>query len=34
MLKLYNDLTWVLPKQIAQQGRVCPVKHILNAHAV
>lgn len=34
MLKPSNSLTWVLPKQIAQQGRVCPVEHILNAHAV
>lgn len=34
MFKLSNNLTWVLPVQIAQQGRVCPVEHILNAHAV
>ena len=34
MFKSYSDLTSVLPKEIAQQGRVCPVEHILNAHAV
>lgn len=32
--KLHKNLTWVLPKQVAQQGRVCPVEHILNAHGV
>lgn len=31
---LHSVLTWVLPKQVAQQSRVCPVKHILNTHTV
>lgn len=30
----WNNLTWVFPKQVAQQGGVGPVEHILNAHAV
>lgn len=33
-VSLHSVLTWVLPKQVAQQSCVCPVKHILNAHTV
>ena len=33
-IKLHRTLTWVLSKQVAQQSRVCPVEHVLNAHTV